>query len=45
MRPALILAVASMLVAANVTIAAEDPDLDVDAYNQCLLEKMRTAAD
>ncbi len=39
--------IASVLVLAVATagFAAEDPQIDVEAYNECLLEKLRTADD
>jgi phospholipase A1 len=33
------------LIIAAPASSAEDPELNLDAYNQCLLERMRTAAD
>ena len=34
-----------LLGAATMTIAAEEPEMDAEAYNQCLLEGLRTATD
>jgi len=39
------IALALVLAVATTAPAAEEPQIDVQAYNECLLEKLRTAAD
>jgi len=39
------MALALVLAVATIAPAAEEPQIDVQAYNECLLEKLRTAAD
>ena len=44
-RQLFLVSVVCLLAVSTTAFGAEDPALDVDAYNRCLLEKLRTAAD